>query len=90
MANRIRPVAGKILLRVQEETEQVINGIVLQKGTSRGGFREAYVEALPSGYDGELEAGDRVVLPPHAGAEVRIDGALYVFARPGVLEAVFE
>lgn len=90
MSQRIRPVVGKILLRMQEEQEQTINGIVIQKGQSRGGFREAFVQALPDGYLGDLEAGDRVVVPPYAGTEVRIDGALLVFVKPDKIEAALE
>lgn len=83
---RIRPVAGKILLRVTDEEDKNTlvdaGGILVQKQTTRSGSREAIVEAVHNGYVGDLVPGTRVVLPPHAGTERRINGALYVFIKP--------
>lgn len=90
MINRIRPVGGKILLRMPEDAEKTVNGIIVQTGQPRSGYREAFVEALPDGYAGDLNAGDRVLVPPYAGTEVRIDKALYVFMKPDTIGAALE
>ena len=87
---KIRPLCGKLLLRVPEQEEKTVGGIIVAPGKLREGGREAFIEALPNDYGGSLKVGDRVLMPPFAGAEVRINGALMVFVKEETLLVAFE
>jgi len=87
---KIRPLCGKLLLRVPEQEEKTVGGIIVAPGKLREGGREAFVEELPNGYNGTLNHGDRVLMPPFAGTEVRINGALLVFMKEEDLLVHFE
>ena len=87
---KIRPIGDKLLLRVPEEQEKVVGGIVVTPGKLRDGGREAFVEAPPNDYAGSLNVGDRVLMPPYAGTEIRINKVLMVFVKEEALLVAFE
>lgn len=87
---KIRPLCGKLLLRVPPPKSEIVGGIIVAPGRIRDGAREAFVEALPNGYAGALNVGDRVLMPPYAGAEIKVNGALLVFVKEEALLVAFE
>ena len=83
MRVKIKPVCGRLLLNVMPpEKERVLPGGLIAPGVSkdtRGTFREAFVQALPDGYAGDLLPGDRVLVPPYAGTEAMVNRERLVF-----------
>lgn len=83
MRVKIKPVCGRLLLHVMPpEKERVLPGGLIAPGVSkdtRGTFREAFVQALPEGYAGDLLPGDRVLVPPYAGFEAVVNRERLVF-----------
>jgi co-chaperonin GroES (HSP10) len=90
MSVKIRPTCGRLLLRVVETPGTVVKGVYVPGRGREDGGREALVEALPSGYQGSLDVGSPVLLPAYCGMEIRINGALMVFAREGELLCALE
>ena len=88
----IRPVCGRVLLQIFEDTEKVADGIIVP-GTSvakRDGFRRAVVRKLPNNYDGTLEEGVTVLIGPYKGTEVLINKERLIFVKEHEIEAALE
>lgn len=77
----LKPLGGRVVLKVDEEKEQTVGGLVIA-GASKDKTRVATVVAVGDGtrtLTGELiapsvAAGDKVIVENHAGVEVK-DGA---------------
>ena len=76
----IRPICGRVLLQVIPMSRKAGN-LVLPDNVDRSKYREAWVKALPNGYRGDLNVGDRVMVPPYPEREVVINKETLVFAK---------
>ena len=84
----IRPIRGEILLSVPPPAAENVGGIIVPAAQGRGGFREAWVRALPRGYRGDLCVGERVLLPAYQGREVVVNKETLVFVPEALVAAV--
>jgi co-chaperonin GroES (HSP10) len=85
----IRPVMGRIMVLIPPPVER-INGLLLRGRIDRSVLRIGIVKALPAGYDGELNAGDRVLVPPFPDREVVVNKERLVFLDADEIPAVLE
>lgn len=84
----IRPVGDRILIRHQEEKEQLRGGIIIPD-SAKEKPQEATVIALGTGHtakDGQLtpfevKVGDRVLVAKFGGAEVKLNDQKYTLVR---------
>lgn len=84
-APTIKPICGRILLQVIP-APRVARGITIPDNIDRSKHREAWVKALPDRYVGELNVGDRVMVPPYPEREIIIGGDTLVFAKAADLQ----
>lgn len=88
---RIRPLCGKVLLRLVDRSAWESSGGVLTRSPcGRGSRREAVVQALPSGFAGDISVGDVVFVKPYAGTEIKLNGERVVLCKECEIEAVLE
>ena len=85
----IRPTCGRLLLQIIEPDPKK-GGLLIVQTKTRGDFRSAWVKALPDGYRGSLNVGDRVMVPPYPDREVKINGETLVFIKEEQLPAQLE
>ena len=81
----IRPINGRILLQVIPMARK-IGGLVIPDNVDRSKHREAWVKALPNNYRGELNVGDRVMVPPYPEREISLNREILVFAKESDLQ----
>jgi len=91
----IRPLQDRILIKRQEEEEQVTGGIIIPD-TAKEKPQEAEVIAIGPGKvgdDGErlpmdVKVGDKVLVGKYSGSDIKIDGEDYVILREDEVLAV--
>ena len=88
MGVNIRPLGGKIVLRVLEPEAEVRDGIHIPQVYRRDVRREGLVQRLPDGYRGDLNVGDVCILKPFIETEIVINGERLVICKERDLEAV--
>ena len=86
---KIRPISGRVLLQILEPVERQ-GKLFVRRPLDRGSCREAVVKALPNGYRGELEVGDRVLCPPWPDRELRLNRENIVFVDADRITCVLE
>ena len=87
-AEKIQPLADRVVLRALEEAEQMRGGLYIPD-TAKEKPQEGEVVAVGPGKldeDGdripmEVEAGDRVLYGKYSGTEVKIDGEDFLILR---------
>ena len=87
-AEKIRPLADRVVLRALEEAEQMRGGLYIPD-TAKEKPQEGEVVAVGPGKldeDGdripmEVKAGDRVLYGKYSGTEVKIDGEDFLILR---------
>ena len=85
----IRPLGNKILIRIIEEPETEVGGIIVP-GAGRKAHREAVVVAVGPNYRGSLVPGNTVYHSPFTGIERHINGEPFVFVKEFELLGVVE
>ena len=93
----IRPLQDRILIKRQEEEEQVTGGIIIPD-TAKEKPQEAEVIAIGPGKvgdDGErlpmdVKVGDKVLVGKYSGSDIKIDGEDYVILREDEVLAIIE
>ena len=85
----IRPVMGRILVLIPPPVER-IHGLFMRGRVDRSALRIGIVKALPAGYTGELNAGDRVLVPPFPDREVVVNKERLVFLDADEIPAAVE
>lgn len=85
----IRPLGNKILLRIIEEPETEVGGVIVP-GAGRAAYREALVVAVGPKYKGPLAPGSTVYHTPYTGIERRINGDSFVFVKEFEILGVVE
>ena len=85
---KIKPIGDRVLIRFNEEAEQIRGGIIIPD-RAKEKPQEATVVAVGSGgrtEDGallpiEVNVGDTVLVTPYGGNEVRLDDIAYTIVR---------
>jgi len=96
MANTIRPLHDRVLVRRIDEAEQVRGGIIIPD-TAKEKPQQGKVIAVGDGKilkDGtrqplDVRPGDRVLFGKYGGSEVKIDGEEYLILREDEILGVF-
>ena len=97
LAQRVRPLHDRVIVRRLEEEEQTKGGIIIPD-TAKEKPQEGQVVAVGSGRqdDGnvvplDVKPGDRVLFGKYSGTEVKLDGVEHLIMREedilGVIEA---
>lgn len=94
-ADRIKPLADRVVVKALEEAEQMRGGLYIPD-TAKEKPQEGEVVAVGPGKlsdEGaripmEVSAGDRVLYGKYSGTEVTVDGDEYLILREGDILAV--
>ena len=94
-ADRIKPLADRVVVKALEEAEQMRGGLYIPD-TAKEKPQEGEVVAVGPGKlsdEGaripmEVSAGDRVLYGKYSGTEVTVDGNEYLILREGDILAV--
>jgi len=94
-AERIRPLADRVVVKALEEAEQMRGGLYIPD-TAKEKPQEGEIVAVGPGKvndDGsrspmEVEAGDRVLYGKYSGTEVTVDGDEYLILRESDVLAI--
>ena len=97
MSIQIRPLYDRIVIRRIEQTEQVMNGIIIPD-TAKEKPQEGEVVAAGRGKrleDGKIIAldvkvGDRILFGKYSGSDIKIDGNEYLILREDEVLGVLE
>ena len=97
MANSIKPLADRVLVkRLDDEEEQKVGGIIIPD-TAKEKPQEAEVVAVGPGRveDGnrielDVKAGDKVLIGKYSGTEVKISGEEHLILREDEILAIIE
>ena len=96
MANTIRPLHDRVLVRRMDEEEQMRGGIIIPD-TAKEKPQQGEVVAVGDGKilkDGtrqplDVRPGDRVLFGKYGGSEVKLDGEEYLILREDEILGVF-
>ena len=97
MSINIRPLYDRLVVRRIEQSEQVMNGIIIPD-TAKEKPQEAEVVAAGRGKrldDGKIIAldvkvGDRILFGKYSGSDIKIDGNEYLILREDEVLGVLE
>ena len=97
MAQSIRPLRDRVIVRRVEEQEQVRGGIFIPD-TAKEKPQEGEVIAAGNGrildngskVELDVKAGDRVLFGKYAGTEIKLDGEEYLILREDDILGVIE
>ena len=97
MAQSIRPLRDRVIVRRVEEQEQVRGGIYIPD-TAKEKPQEGEVIAVGNGrildngskVELDVKAGDRVLFGKYAGTEIKLDGDEYLILREDDILGVIE
>ena len=87
MDNRIKPLADRVVIKLQEAEEKTKSGIILAESAKEKPEIAEVVAVGPGGVvDGkevkmELVVGDKVLFSKYSGTEVKLDGVQYTILR---------
>jgi chaperonin GroES len=88
MANTIKPLGERILIKRHQEKEQIKDGIIIPDNAKERS-QEGEVIALGTGRKNDkgeilpfnVKVGDRVLLPQYGGTEVKINGNEHLIVK---------
>lgn len=92
----IKPLADRVLLKMEEEEEKTKSGIILSTTSKEKPQIAKVIEVGPGEkVDGKLEEmyikkGDRVIINNYSGSEVKYDGEEYKIVRQSDILAIVE
>ena len=92
----IKPLADRVLLKMEEEEEKTKSGIILSTTSKEKPQIAKVIEVGPGEkVDGKLEEmyikkGDRVIINNYSGSEVKYDGKEYKIVRQSDILAIVE
>ena len=92
----IKPLADRVLIKMQEAEETTKSGIVLASSAQEKPQIEEVIAVGPGGtVDGKevtmfLKVGDKVITSKYSGTEVKVDGQEYTIVRQSDVLAVVE
>ena len=93
---RIKPLADRVVIQLQEAEETTKSGIILA-GSAKEKPQVAEVKAVGPGglVDGKevtmhVKVGDKVLTSKYAGTEVKLDGEEYTIVRQSDILAIVE
>ena len=92
----IKPLADRVLIKMQEAEETTKSGIVLASSAQEKPQIAEVVAVGPGGMvDGKevtmfLKVGDKVITSKYSGTEVKVDGVEYTIVRQSDVLAVVE
>ena len=92
----IRPLADRVLLKMEEEEEKTKSGIILSTSAKEKPQTAKVIEVGPGEkIDGKLEEmcvkkGDRVIINTYSGSDVKYEGEEYKIVRQSDILAVIE
>lgn len=87
MSNKIKPLADRVVIKLQEAEEKTKSGIILAESAKEKPEIAEVVAVGPGGVvDGkevkmELAVGDKVLFSKYSGTEVKLDGVQYTILR---------
>jgi chaperonin GroES len=98
MANRIRPLQDRLIVKRIEETEQKSVGGIIIPDTAKEKPQEGKVIAVGSGKRNEdgsvqpldVKRGDHILFGKYAGSEVKLDGEEHLILREDDVLGVVE
>jgi len=97
MAERVRPLHDRVIVRRLEEQEKTKGGIIIPDTAKEKPQEGKVVAAGPGkmGDDGkripmELKKGDRVLFAKYAGSEIKVDGVEHIFMREDDILGILE
>ncbi|MCL5048294.1 MAG: co-chaperone GroES [Firmicutes bacterium] len=88
MAAPIRPLGGRVLLKLLEEESMTSSGLVIPD-TAKEKPQQGEVVALGDDEDIKVKVGDKVLFPKYLGTETRLDSTDYLIIDAGELLGVF-
>jgi chaperonin GroES len=88
MAAPIRPLGGRVLLKLLEEESMTSSGLVIPD-TAKEKPQQGEVVALGDDEDIKVKVGDKVLFPKYSGTETRLDSTDYLIIDAGELLGVF-
>ena len=82
----IKPQGLKLIVKVLEKKEAVMESGLIEVATANADLREAEVVAIGEGLVGKINEGDIILYPNGRGVIQRIDGEWYLWldAEPGL------
>jgi chaperonin GroES len=92
----IKPLADRILIKMEEAEETTKSGILLAGSAKEKPQIAAVIEVGPGGLvDGKevkmyVKKGDRIITSKYSGTEVKLDGEEYTIVRQSDVLAVVE
>lgn len=93
----IRPVADRILIKMEEQEETTKSGIILSNGAKEKPQIAEVIEVGPGIQDKEgkevqmyIKKGDRVIVSKYAGTEIKYEGKEYTIVKQEDVLAVVE
>ena len=92
----IKPLADRVLLKMEEEEEKTKSGIILSTSAKEKPQTAKVIEVGPGEkIDGKLEEmyvkkGDRVIINTYSGSDVKYEGEEYLVIRENDIIAVID
>jgi len=76
--NKLQPVNGHALIKLEKETEdKKVGGIIIPK-TAQEKLNQGIIEGLAAGSTDELSVGDKVIYKEFSGTSIKHDGQEYL------------
>ncbi len=88
MSAPIRPLGGRVLLKLLEEESVTSSGLVIPD-TAKEKPQQGEVVAVGEDEDIKVKVGEKVLFPKYSGTETRLDGIDYLIIDASELLGVF-
>lgn len=92
----IKPLADRVLLKMEEEEEKTKSGIILSTGSKEKPQTAKVIEVGPGEKindkveDMYVKKGDRVIINTYSGSDVKYEGEEYKIVRQSDILAIIE
>ena len=92
----IKPLADRVLLKMEEEEEKTKSGIILSTGSKEKPQTAKVIEVGPGEKINDkveemyVKKGDRVIINTYSGADVKYEGEEYKIVRQSDILAIIE
>ena len=92
----IKPLADRVLLKVEEEEEKTKSGIILSTGSKEKPQTAKVIEVGPGEKINDkveemyVKKGDRVIINTYSGSDVKYEGEEYKIVRQSDILAIIE
>ena len=92
----IKPLADRVLLKMEEEEEKTKSGIILSKGSKEKPQTAKVIEVGPGEKINDkveemyVKKGDRVIINTYSGSDVKYEGEEYKIVRQSDILAIIE